>query len=178
MYSTSPTPPKKNKSIPNHPQSTVSKVSGLNGSNLNMRGLRDPSKCAHLLSELSNLSVGVAAVQETQFTCAADFQVLENDYVILSAYGSIGVSLLIGHSLNADVNLVLADDGSQLVVADVAIKSLEFRVAMVYAPNIAAERVSFLQWLAPFLDDPKQIVLVGDWNAIVDLKIDRVGRRA
>ena len=46
----------------------------------------------------------------------------------------------------------------------------------VYAPNIDAEKVSFFRRLAPFLDDPKWIVLVDDWNAILDPKTDRVRR--
>ena len=65
-----------------------------------------------------------------------------------------------------------------LVVADVAAKSLEFRVAAVYAPNIAVERVSFCRRLAPFFDNPKWISLVGDLNMILDPKIDRVRRGA
>ena len=72
--------------------------------------LRDPSKRTHLLGELSNLTVDIAAVQETHFTCAADCWVVENDYVVLSEYGSdssVGVSLLIGRNHNADVNLIL-----------------------------------------------------------------------
>ena len=48
---------------------------------LNARGLGDPSKCAHLLGELSNLNVDVATVQKTLFTCAVDCQVLENNYI-------------------------------------------------------------------------------------------------
>ena len=134
-----------------------------------------------MLGELSNLIVNVAAMQDTHFTCAADCQVLEDDYVVLSAYGScngIGFSWLIGCRLNAEVNLVLADDRDALVVADVAVKSFEFWVAAVYAPNIAAEMVPFFFQLAPFVDDPIQIVFVGDWNAILDPKIDRVGSGA
>ena len=126
-------------------------------------------------------SVCVCLVNSRTFTCAADCRVLEDDYVVLSAYGSrrsVGFSLLIGRSLNADVNLVLADDGGGLVVADVTVKIFEFLVAAVYVPNIVAKRVSFFRRLAPFLDDPKRIILVGDWNAILDPKIDRVGRRA
>ena len=53
--------------------------------------------------------------------------------------------------------------------------NFEFQVAAVYAPNIAAERVSFYRQSASFLDDPKWIVLAGYWNLILDLKIDRVG---
>ena len=159
----------------------------LNLATLNVRGLRDPSKCGHLLGELLNLSVAavqdtqVAAVQDTPFICTADSWVLENDYVVLSAYSShssIGVSLLIGHSLNADVNLVLADDEGWLIVADVAFKSFEFQVAVVYAPNITAERVSFYWRLVLFLDNLKWIVSMSDWNVILDPKIDRVGSGA
>ena len=40
------------------------------------------------------------------------------------------------------------------------------------------KRVSFFRRLAPFLDDSKLLILVGDWNAILGPKIDKVGRRA
>ena len=57
-------------------------------------------------------------------------------------------------------------------------KTFEFRVVAVYAPNSSGERRSYFWWLGPFLDDPKQIVLVGDWNAILDPKIDKGNRGA
>ena len=116
----------------------------LNLATLNVRGLRDSSKWAHLLGELKNLSVDVATVQETHFMCAADCRVLEDDFNVFSAYSShisAGVSLLVGRSLDADV--LFAGDGGRLVAADVAVKSLKFRLVSVYAPNITAERVSF-----------------------------------
>ena len=120
-------------------------------------------------------------MQETHFTCDADCRVLKNDFNVFSAYGShvsAGVSLLVGRSLDADVDVVFAGDGGRLVVADVAVKSFKFRLVAVYASNIAAERVSFFRRLAPFLDDTKRLVLMGDWNAILDPKIDKVGRGA
>ena len=138
----------------------------------------DSSMCARLLGELENLGVDVTAVQETHFTCRADCQVLENDFDVFSAYGrctSGGVSLLVGFSLDADVDVVFAGDGGLLVVADVAVKSFKFRLVAVYASNIAAERISFFRRLAPFQDDTKRLVLMGDWNAILDPKIDKVG---
>ena len=143
----------------------------LNIASLNVRGLRDRSKCARLLGELSNIWVNVAAVQETHFTCAADCRVLESDFVVFSAFGSscsAGVTLLVGRSLDTIVNLVFADDGGRLTVADVAVKTFEFRVVAVYAPNLDGEIRSFFRRLGPFLDDPKRTVLVGDWNAILD----------
>ena len=153
----------------------------LNLATLNVRGLRDPSKCARLLSELSNLRVKVTAVQETHSICTADCRVLENDFNIFSAYGSrssAGVSLLDGRSLDADVNVVFAGNGGRLVVADVTVKSFKFRLVVVYAPNTPMERVSFFRRLAPFLDYSKRLILMGDWNAILDPKIDKFGRGA
>ena len=153
----------------------------LNLASLNVRGLRDSSKSVRLLDELKNLCVDVAAVQETHFTYDADCRVLEIDFNVFSAYGSrvsAGVSLLVGRSLDADVDVVFPGDGGRLVVADVAVKSFKFRLVAVYASNIAAERVSFFRRLAPFLDDTKRLVLMGDWNAILDPKIGRVASRA
>ena len=151
----------------------------LNLATLNVRGLRDPGKCMRLLGELKSLSVDVAAVQETHFTCGADCRVLESDFNVFSAYGSrisVGVSLLVGCSLDADVDVVFAGDEGRRVVADVAVKSFKFRLVAVYAPNIVVERVSFFRRLAPFLHDTKRLVLMGDWNAILDPKIDKVRR--
>ena len=153
----------------------------LNVASLNARGLRDASKCAHLLAELSNLCVDVAAVQETHFVCGADCRVLEDDFVVYSAFSSLfgaGVSLLVGHSLDAVVNVVFAGDRGRLLVADVAVKTFEFRIAAVHMPNSAVERRSFLQWLGSFLEASRWTVLVGDWNAILDPNIDKVGRGA
>ena len=109
--------------------------------------------------------------------CAADCRLLENDSAIFSAYGSrssTGVSLLVGHSLDADVNIVFAGDKGWLVLADVGIKSFKLWLVAVYVPNTAVEKVSFFRRLALFLDDMKQLVLMGDWNAILDPKIDTV----
>ena len=65
--------------------------------------------------------------------------------MVLSAFGSrcgAGVSQLVGRSLDAIVNLVFAGDGGWLagwlVVADVAVKTFEFRIAAVHALSTAA----------------------------------------
>ena len=92
------------------------------------------------------LGINVAAEQETHFTCGADCRVLEGDFNVFLAYDSrarVGVFLLVGRSLDADVDVVFAGDEGRLVVANIAVKSFKFRLVAVYAPNIVAERVSF-----------------------------------
>ena len=61
-------------------------------------------------------------------------------------------------------------------MADVAVKSFEFRVVGVYAPNSISERHSFFRRLEPFLDHPKWIIHVGDWIPILNPMIDKAGR--
>ena len=120
----------------------------LNIASLKVRGLRDRSKCACLLGELENLRVNVSAVQETHLIGAADCRVMQSDFVVFSAFSSrcsAGVSLLVGHSHDAIVNLVFADDGGRLNVADVAVKTFEFPVVKVYAPNLTSERYPFFR---------------------------------
>ena len=76
------------------------------------------------------------------------------------------------------INLVFEGDRGQMVVADVAVKSFEFWVVAVYVPNCIGERRSFFRRLGPFLDDSKLLVLMGDWNAILDSKLDKGGQCA
>ena len=104
---------------------------------------------------------------------------LEKGFVVFlenSSRSDAGVSLLVGRSHDADVNFILAGDGGRLVVADVSVKSYKFRVVAAYAPRIIVERASFFRQFVSFLDDQKQLVLMGDWNAIFDPNIDKVGR--
>ena len=141
----------------------------LNLASWNVRGLKDPSRCSRLLGELSNLGVNVASVQEIHFICAADCRPLEGDFVV-SAFGSrygAGVSLLVGHSLDANVNVVFAGDEGRLVVADIAVKTFEFRVVAVYAPNSSGERRSFYRRLEPFLDDSKRIIPITGMKSLI-----------
>ena len=98
--------------------------------------------------------------------------------ISIGSHFSAGVSLLVGRSLDAIVNVVFAGDGGRLLVADCAVKTFEFRITAVHVPSTTAERRSFLRRLGSFLDAPKRTVLVGDWNAILDPNTDRAGRGA
>ena len=139
---------------------------------LNARWVMDPSKWTCLLGELSNLSVNVATVQETHFICTADYRVQEYDYIVLSAYGSrssVRVSLLIGRSLNTDVKPVLTDDRGATCYGQCShglCAQYRYREGFLY------------RWSASYLDDPKGILLMSDWNAILDPKFDCFGRGA
>ena len=142
---------------------------------MNVRGLRDPSRASAFLQDLRAHHVDVAAVQETHFVCEADGRLIANDFIVHSSYGdrdSRGVSLLVKRTLGAAVNIIHSGIDGRLLVADIAVGDDAFRVVAVYAPNIAAMRRLYLQRLEEFLTDSKRLVLMGDWNAILDPEID------
>ena len=150
----------------------------LNLATFNVRGIRCRSKASRVVRDLVSLKVDIAAIQETHFVCDGDCQVLVNDYDVYSAYGntySRGISLLVSRTLSASVNVVHAGEDGRLLVVDVAVNCSAFRIVAVYAPNSAVERASFFRRLEGFLVDPERLVLMGDWNAILDPNIDKVG---
>ena len=108
----------------------------LNVASLNARGL------ACLVNSQTSMWI------KRLFTCIGDSWVQEDDFVVFSAFGShcsTGMSLLVGHSLNVIVNLICRGDGGWLVVADVAIKSFELWLVVVYVPNSIGRSRSFFQ---------------------------------
>ena len=90
-------------------------------------------------------------------------------------YGDISYHTPKIDSSNLNIFAELSSLG-EINSSNIAVKSFKFRLVAVYASNIAAERFPFFRRLAPFLDDTKRLVLMGDWNAILDPKIDKVGR--
>ena len=134
---------------------------------LNVKRLRDARKSVHLLAELSNLCIDVAAVQENHFICMENCRMLERDYVVASDFGvccNAGFSLLIGCRPKADIGVVFAGDGGRLIMANVAVKEFDFRMVTVYGLNSIAERRSLFRQVRPFFTGPKRL---GDWNAIL-----------
>ena len=118
----------------------------LNVASLNARGLQSVSKQSSLLKELKSHDVDVAAIEETHFVSASDSRVLAKGYSVVSTYGttrSRGVSLLVKSVLQPRLSVFHRDAAGRLIVVDVAIKSFNFRVIAIYAPNDQGKRVVF-----------------------------------
>ena len=59
-------------------------------------------------------------------------------------------------------------------VLDVTIKDKAFRLIRVYGPNVNSELPAFFLRSEPYVIASKRVILVGDWNALLDLNLDRV----
>ena len=89
----------------------------------------------------------------------------------LSAYfdgSSRGVTWLVSRRLDATCALVLSDPAGRLCVLDVTIKDKAFRLIGVLGPNATSELPAFFRRIKPYVIPSKRVILVGDWNAVLD----------
>ena len=143
---------------------------------LNGRGLRSDSKRSQLLSYLQRRGIDICWLQETHFDSNFHEGVLSRDYLSFSAYfdgRSRGVTWLISRHLDASCALVLSDPAGRLCVLDVTIKDKAFRLIGVYGPNATSEFPAFFRRIEPYVVPSKRVILVGDWNAVLDPNLDR-----
>ena len=63
--------------------------------------------------------------------------------------------------------------GGQIYILDVTIKDKTFRLIRVYGPNASNELPAFFRHIGPYVIPSKAVILVGDWNAVLDPNLDR-----
>ena len=143
---------------------------------LNGRDLSSDSRRSHLLLYHQCHSIDICCLQETHFDSKFHEGILSMDYLSFSAYfdgRSRGVTWLISRCLDSTCALVLSDPVSRLCVLDVTIKDKAFQLIGVYGPNATSELPAFFRCIEPYVVPSKRVILVGDWNAILDPNLDR-----
>ena len=143
---------------------------------INGRGLRSDSKRSQLLLYLQRRGIDICCLQETHFDSNFYEGILARGYLSFSACfdgRSRGVTWLVSRSLDASCALVLSDPAGRLCVLDVTIKDKAFRLIGVYGPNVTSELPPFFRRIEPYIVPSKRVILVGDWNAVLDPNLDR-----
>ena len=143
---------------------------------LNGRGLRSDSKWSQLLLNLQRRGINICGLQETHFDSNFHEGILSRGYLSFSACfdgRSRGVTWLVSRRLDASCALVLSDPAGRLCVLDVTIKDKAFRLIGVYGHNVTSELPAFFRRIEPYVVPSKRVILVGDWNAVLDPNLDR-----
>ena len=146
---------------------------------VNARGLKSPWKQGRLLNDLRSFGMDVVAVSETRISDTHDFAPTFDDYEIFASLSRPGmgggVAVLFRRGLGLQVRTIFLDPEGKSVVLDVSNGEGDaFRLVAVYAPT-GAGRPDFFRRLEVFLGTSRSLVLVGDWNAILDARLDAVG---
>ena len=143
---------------------------------LNGRGLRLDSRRSHLRLYLQHHGIDICCLQEACFDSNFHEDILSKDYLSFSAYfdgRSRGVTWLVSRRLVATCALVLSDPAGRLCVLDVTIKDKAFWLIGVYGPNATSELPAFFRRIEPYVIPSKRVILVGDWNAVLDPNLNR-----
>ena len=147
---------------------------------LNVNGLRDQSKRAGLVQWLRSLPTvaDVVCLQETHCTSLSECQ---------SWFSSSGYSVAVSPGSNKSCGCVIlyrptltlsnswCDSDGRFLQCEFSFSGKLFRVVCVYAPNRNPARDEFLDDLPQRVDPSIPTVLAGDFNAVFDRAVDRLG---
>ena len=114
-------------------------------------------------------------IQQTQFDSNFSEGILSKVYKPFSTYfdsHAKGVFWLIHKTLLAISSLIFADLAGTFCMLYVTRKNKAFCFIAVYGPNPTNKLIDFFQHIEPFVMSLWLVIFAGDWNAILDLKID------
>ncbi|XP_014775867.1 uncharacterized protein LOC106873154 [Octopus bimaculoides] len=144
-----------------------------------MRVLSSKWKQACFLDDLRSHDMHVMVATETNLDSLQTFSPLLNGYEKIMSPSQTrdhgGVLVLARKGLALQTSTVYVNPEGGLVVLDVTYSGKAFRLIRIYAPCARGLQTDFYRRLENFLVTSKTLVVLGDYNAIVDAHIDSVG---
>ena len=147
---------------------------------LNVQGVRDRNKQRRVY-EWSKQKASILFLQETHLTDDT-FQTFDKQFkgTVVHSFGtsnSRGIAILIHSSICHNVLNVYRDTYGRLIV-NVEIDQVTYSLVNIYAPNYQGDRNIFFKQLLEKISQHAQglILWAGDFNEILDPKIDRRNR--
>jgi len=148
---------------------------------LNINGLITKDRQLFLRNFLNVNTFDVLCLQETHInnfmTAKSIEQVLNLTNKIAWGFGDgrcKGVAIIV---LNPTINIdsFQTDIEGRLLYVDLSVHNVKLRVVNVYAPNIEIERNEFFENLNTYLVTSRHVILVGDFNCVLNTRLDKIG---
>ncbi len=148
---------------------------------INCNGLLDSSSKLNILSHKFNSGhVDFLFLQETHVSDINTAKFYESKFKgkAFWSFGtnfSSGVGIIVSERISYQIDSFRHDCDGKLLVLDITIDTKRVRLINVYAPNNPADRVALFQSIEQFLATNRLIILGGDFNCVVNLKLDKIG---
>lgn len=149
---------------------------------LNVQGLRDKNKQKRVFEWSKQQRANILYLQETHLTTDI-IQSFNNQFngTVLHSCGtsnSRGVAVLIHASVSHNILNVHCDTSGRFILVNIEIDSNCYSLTNIYAPNNPNERNSFFKSISENISELATgvIILGGDFNEILDTKLDRRNR--
>ena len=164
---------------------TSSKSTKLKLLSLNIRGLNKQKKRRSLFKWLKVNNVGVCFLQETYSSPEVESR-WRNEwggkvYFVHGTNHGRGVMILFKPGLDAEVISTHQDDIGRLLLIEVKLHDVTYKLVNVYAPNSEESQLHFYGYLKNFMSrymyvtSEDRILLGGDFNVIMNPDLDRKG---
>jgi exodeoxyribonuclease-3 len=148
---------------------------------LNVRGLKNKLKRNALFSYLKRERYDIICLQETHVT-EQDFDVWQRQwggkcFFQQGTNRSKGETVLVSKHFAGEVSLEEARD--RMLVLSVEHERIKLKIANVYAPNSASEKILFFRALEDYLEDISNgnLLLFGDFNCVMHNELDNISGR-
>ena len=147
----------------------------------NCNGIKDNAKRSRIFYQFKiDNNCDVVFLQETHLSNVAERRAWETQWPgkSLWSYGSPhsrGVGILFNSKLDFQLTFFHHDNDGRLLVADIVVNKVKWRLINVYCPNRPASRDSFLESIAPWLNTSRALLVGGDFNFVDNLTLDKVG---
>ena len=153
----------------------------LNLITLNIQGINDPTKRKFAFDFLLKRKIDIIALQEVHSTLPSS-QEWSKEWPGLSYWNSFtcfsaGVAILFNPNLDVSVMDIDKDNQGRRLALTVDIDTKKFRIMNIYAPNpkIREKTEEFYEELFDFSDVTIPNILVGDFNMVESVDLDRLG---
>jgi len=156
----------------------------LNLATINVNGFKDFFKRAKAYEIFRTKNLDIIFLQETHAVSKQETIQWTNQWggkafwSLATSNGSKGTAILFRPNYDFSVKSYNFDQCGRLVVLDIVINNIEFRLISVYAPNIVKGRKIFFNQLFPYLVCNKYVVLAGDFNCVENIFLDKCGGNA
>ncbi len=150
---------------------------------LNIRGLHQEKKRRSLFKRLKDDNIQICFLQETYSTPDVERR-WRNEWggKMVCVHGTNharGVMILFKPGTDADILNVHQDDIGRVLLVEVKIQDVSFKLMNVYSPNCENSQVQFYNFLKKFMGKHialnDNVILGGDFNLILDINMDRKG---
>ncbi|KAG9281959.1 hypothetical protein AMEX_G541 [Astyanax mexicanus] len=143
----------------------------------NVNGCNTPVKRIKCLDFLYRKGADIALIQETHLKAKDVYRLQNKYYKIISSSSSSnktkGVLILVKRKLNITVELAGGDSDGRWCFASIILNDIKCSIVSVYAPNIFDPEFFACLKLKLLLLGNRQLIVGGDFNSVIDPKIDR-----
>jgi exonuclease III len=149
---------------------------------LNLRGLTKTQKQTNLLNFIKKNRLDIVCFQETHFNTQIEtekcFEPLGGKVFYSNSHMGRKCGVCTWFSPKLDIDLI--DTQGRIVSVKLKIHDHVLNLINIYAPNVPADRVRFLEALNHFIipediETPEcEYIFAGDWNCIEDYSLDKL----